>query len=220
MRLLPEAWFNVAAPFDDQAVIDLPESLTYANLAASSSTWSSCTLDDIGVQTVFAGTLSLVSRDVQVTVSRTAVATRPVEGGTITDGDGVIYTIVSVLKRRLGHFWEIMARTFSVPGGLFETGSLARRTNAADANGLMAGTWNDYLTDQPSRLIPDEQAVDTSGETAVDTMIRAGVVMAGFREIRAGDAYTHDDDTEWTVDSVDRYEIALGAQMFRVSRRV
>ena len=122
----------MAAPFDDQAIIDLPQPLTYVDLVGNSSSWAVATLDDESMTTVFSGTLSLVARDVSITVSRTAVTSRPLPGATVTEltDDGATYTIVSSLYRKLGYFWEITARTYDTNNGLTETGDLSRRNSS------------------------------------------------------------------------------------------
>ncbi len=210
----------MAAPFDDQAVIDLPEALTYTNLAGSGTSWAVTTLDDQGESTVFSGTLSLISRDVLVTVSRTTT-TRPAPGATLTDTEGTVYTIVSSLYRKLGYFWEILARSFNVPGGLTDTGSLARRNSSASSTeGLNDPTWADYATNGACRVILDEQAVDTSSETAVDTLLAGRAVFAGRIEMRAGDRFTDSNSAAWNVDSVEPYDPSFAATVFKISRRI
>lgn len=213
----------MAAPFDDQAIIDLPQPLTYVDLVGNSSSWAVATLDDESMTTVFSGTLSLVARDVSITVSRTAVTSRPLPGATVTEltDDGATYTIVSSLYRKLGYFWEITARTYDTNNGLTETGDLSRRNSSANTpEGLNDPTWTTYASAERCRLLPDEQTVDASGETAVDTILTGRVIYEGLRTMRAGDRFTDEDGVHWNVDSVEPYDTSLAATVFRVSRRL
>lgn len=212
----------MAAPFDDQLIVDVEETVTYTNLAGSSNSVAGVTVDESAVSTVFSGHLSLVSRDADITIGRTQQATRPQEGGSITAADGTVYTIVSVLKRSLGYFWEIVGRSFNVPGGLTDEGTLSRRDNTATTDAKLSDpTWSNYVTAAACLMMTEEQAVDFNTDTRVDTLYAARVVMAGYREIRAGDRFvdTAEPTVYWTVDSAEPYDESFGAQVFRVTRR-
>lgn len=212
----------MAAPFDDQDVIDLPETLTYTNLAGTVASWTDATLDDQGVQTVISGTLELTARDVLVTASITGKTTRPQEGGTLTDSGGTVYQIVSVLRRKLGYYWEIVARTFAVPGGLNQTGYLQRRnSSAATSQGLNNPGWSNLESLVPCKFVRDAQAVGY-GETPVESEIGGRVIVQGFREIRAGDVFvlTAEPTVVWDIDGAEPYDASLGAQVLILRRSV
>lgn len=209
-------------PFDDQGVIDLIESGTYTATSGSSSDWSEVGLQETGASTVVAGLLSLVAREARITKSITATPTRPREGGTYTADDGLVWQIVSVVKRGLANFWEITGRTFNVPGGLTVTGQLSRRTNTADAvTKLSDPAWPVYATVNCA-VIPGSQDIEFTGDEGTVTTVRAQVIAEGRRDIRAGDnfALTADPDTLWTVTSVEPYDLSLGAQVFQTQRRI
>lgn len=213
----------MAAPFDDQGVIDLPETMTYASLAGSTASWTDATLDDQGVQTVISGTLELTARDVLVTKSITGQTTRPQEGGTLTDSSGTVYRIVSVLRRKLGYFWEIAARTFAVPGGLNQTGTLQRRdSSTTTTKGLSNPTWANLELAVACKLIRGGQSVLMTGESPVEMDGLAQVVLEGYREIRTGDRFvlSTESSSPYDVDGAEPYDASFGAQVLNLRRSV
>lgn len=207
-------------PFDNQLNMDLLESLKYTDLNGNFGCAVSATLDEQGIQTIFPGFLTLVSRDALITVGKTQQVGRPVEGGSYTDRSGTAWQIVSVIDRKLGYFWEVTGRTFNVPGGLISgTATLAHRDNTRTSTaGLSDPTWNQYASG-PCLFMPDQQNANLGDEDATTTIIAGRVAMQGFREMRTGDRFTLT-AVDWTVESFDPYDPSLGVQVFRVVRRI
>lgn len=207
-------------PFDDQMILDCVESGTVTYLNGSTAAVVAVTVDEQSVQPVQAGLLSLYAKDALITIGLTQCPTRPQEGGTYTAADGVVWQLVSVLKRTLGNFWEITGRTFAVPGGLTSRGTLSRRLNVATTTGLYRTTLTPYVSAAACRFIADGQTPTLDAERAVKTMLSGVVVMEGFRDMRAGDVWRDDSAPTvlWDVNSVDPRDISLGAQVFRVTR--
>lgn len=210
-------------PYDDQLVIDLEESVTYTPPGGFGIPVASATVDEESANTIFAGFLGLVSRDALITIGKTQLPTRPVENGTITDGDGNVWQIVSAINRKLGNFWEINGRDFSVPGGLTQSGNLGRRDNTATTtNGLSNPVWSNYESGTACLVMPAEQGRELTGEDGVVTTVAERVVMQGYREMRAADRFTltTDSTTLWEVESIEPYDPSFGCQVFRATRRI
>lgn len=207
-------------PFDNQLNMALLENLKYTDLSGNFGCAVSASLDEQGVQTIYSGYLSLVSRDAFITVGKTQQVRRPVEGGTYTDREGTIWQIVSVIDRKLGYYWEITGRNFNVPGGLTSgTAALYHRDNTRTSTaGLSDPTWNQYASG-PCLFMPDQQAANYGDEDAVTTMIAARVAMQGYQEMRAGDRFTLS-ALNWTVEGIEPFDPSFGAMAFRVMRRI
>lgn len=208
-------------PFDDQLVIDLLESVTLGTLGGGSSVIASCSVDEIGVQSVQAGVFSLVSRDYQITMGHTQCPTRPVEGAIVTLANGVTAAIVSVLSRVLGSYYEVIARSFTVPGGLPERGTLYRRNSTqVTTAGLSNPTFAAYQSNIACRLLPDAAALDT-GDGFRDSLITGHAMCAGYREWRDGDRFTVTSAPSeyWDVAGSDPYDPTLGVQILRLTKR-
>lgn len=208
-------------PFDDQLILDVVEAGTVTYLNGSTASVAAVTVDEQGVQTLMAGLLSVVARDALITMGFTQCPVRPQEGGSYTAADGMVWKFVSVIKRPLGSFWEIIGRNFAVPGGLTETGHLYRRNSTGmTAAGLNNPTWSAIESSVYCRVVYDAQGME-AGYTPMDTMIAARVILQGFREIRAGDRFVlaSAPSTNWNVDGAEPYDIALGAQILNISQR-
>lgn len=213
----------MAGPFDDQLILDVTETGTYTTPAGSSSSVAAVSVQESGAQTVFVGNLSLVSRDARIAMGFTQQATRPQECGTYTAADGLIWQIVSVTKHSLGSFWELIGRTFSVPGGLTESGYLQRRNSElTTTKGLSNPTWANLESGVPCLMLKGLHEVETAGESPVGTAIRSQVAVQGYREIRAGDRWyvATASTTFWDVESADPYDASLGVQVLNLRRSV
>lgn len=213
----------MAAPFDDQLILDLPQTGTYTPLSGSTQSVAGVTVQEIGVQPVQAGLFSLVARDARITFGMTQFSGRPAEGGRYAAADGITWQFVSVVKRELANFWDITGRSFSVPGGLSDVGTLQRRNSTATTTkGLNNPTWTALESSIACKLMNDAQAVDfTSPAPGVDTMISGHVLCAGYREIRAGDRFkiAAAPLVLWDVDGAEPYDPTLGVQILRLTQR-
>lgn len=210
-------------PFDDQLVLDLPQTGTYTALNGSSVSVSGVTVQETGVTPLQAGLFSLVARDARITFGMTQFSGRPQEGARYTAADGIVWQFVSVVKRELANFWEIVGRTFSVPGGLTETATLQRRNSTpTTTKGLSNPTWANLESSIACRLMYDGQAPDFSEmPVAVSQTVNAHALCAGYRETRPGDRLILASlpAVKWDIDGAEPYDPTLGAQILRLSQR-
>lgn len=209
-------------PFDDQLLLDVTETGNYADVALALTEVAAVSVQETGVQTVFAGQLSLVARDARIAIGFTQLPIRPQEGGQYIAADGLVWQIVSVVKHSLASYWEITGRNFTVPGGLTERGYLQRRNSGTTTTkGLNNPTWASLETSVPCLMIRGPGEIE-SGETPIDTIIRTQTVMQGYREIRAGDRFfiVSAPTTYWDVDGAEPYDPSIGVQVLNLRRSV
>lgn len=212
----------MAAPFDDQLILDLRQTVTYTPSVGSPVSVSGVTVQEQGVQTIQTGLLSLVARDARITFGMTQFTGRPAEGARCTTTDGLVWQFVSVIKRELGNFWEIIGRTFSVPGGLPDSGTLYNRNSTpVTSKGLNDPTWTALESNIACHLELDGQQADNTIEP-VESLITGRVLAEGYREFRPGRrfALSTAPTQYWDVDGAEPYEPTLGVQILRVSRRI
>lgn len=211
----------MAAPFDDQLILDLPQTGTYTSPAGSSVSVAGVTVQETGVTPIQVGLFSLVSRDARIAIGMSQFTGRPAEGGRYAATDGIIWQFVSVVKRELANFWDITGRTFNVPDGLTETAMLYRRNSTPTTTaGLNNPTWAALESNVAAKLMIDAQAVDF-GEPKVETQIDGHLLINGFREMRAGDrvALASAPSVYWDVEGSEPYDPTLGVQILRLSKR-
>jgi hypothetical protein len=208
----------MAAPFNDQAILDLPESGTYTAPGGASASWAYVNVQETDEQTVVPGYLNLVGRGARISVSVTGIS-RPQEGGRYTADDGQVWQIAGVVKHALANFYEITARRYVLQNA--ETIKLRRRDSSDTTDdGLNEPTWDDLETTD-GVIVPDAHETVLDGPMAAGTEIHATLVAADYRELRAGDRVTNDSWVSyWTVESMQPYDISLGHQLARVTRIV